>query len=382
MRKDKLMAVIRGVQPRMTEINFYSNFKRIKIRAIGDKKTGWVVEEKIPKNVEYINLPLKPAWFFDPIIPFLGPLHAHRSWKYLENLEKYLKDVDVINISDMFYFYSGQCAHLAKKLNKKLVAVIWENIPNHLSTYIPPYSFNVRAVLKNADLFIARSWGSVLYLRSIGVEENKIKMIYKGTDTKKFYPDFNYKTEKIRILYVGQLVSSKGVDELTKAFIKLSEEFDNLELWICQRSAGEPLEEKIKELSKKYNIRLLGHVSYDRLPEIYKQCQIYCQLSQDWKYFGILKGGNEWFPYTTIEAMASGLPVVATNVGGMPEQLGNENILVKQKDVNSTYKGLKELILNPQKRLLIGKKNAQRAKDLFDIRNQAEKTEEAILEVL
>lgn len=376
------MVVVRGVQPRMSEIYFYSHFKDIKIRFIGDKTTGWVVEDKIPENVEYINLPLKPIWLFDPVTLIGGLSHSHQSCKHVTDLERHINDADIINISDMFYFYCGQCARLSKKLGKKLVSVVWETVPNHPSTYIPPYSFNVKAVLNTADLFIARSEMAEKYLLSIGVDKKKIKVIYKGIETKNFYPDFSYRTDKIRILYVGQLVKSKGVDELLDAFIKLCHEFDNLELWICARSLGEPLERKVRELVGKYPINWLGHVSYDKLPEIYRQCHIYCQLSQDWKYFGLLTGGNDWFPYTIIEAMASGLPVVATNVGGIPEQLGEDNILVKQKDVDSAHKGLKRLILDSRKRQQIGQENIKRVRKLFNIRKQAEETEKAILEIV
>lgn len=381
MGKKRTMAVVRGVQPRMAEINFYSQFDKLLIKFIGDKKTGWVVEEKIPKNIEFINLPLKPLWFFDPVTFLLGPMHAHRSWQHVEGLEPFLKNVDVVNVSDLFYFYCGQCARLARKLNKKLVAIVWENVPNHPSTFIPPYSFNVKVILENADLFIARSKKSRDYLLSIGADEKKIKVIYKGIDTNEFYPNFKNKNKKIRILYVGQLVKSKGMEELLEAFGRLSLEFDNLELLICARSYGEPLEKKVEEMAKTLPIKWLGQVSYEKLPEIYREADIYCQLSCDWKYFGILPGGNDWFPYAVIEAMASGLPIVATNVGGIPEQIGTQNMKVKQSDAESAYGSLKELILNPRRRIQIGKTNVKRARQMFDLRKQAKKTEEAILKL-
>ena len=376
------MAVVRGSQPRMAEMFFYSHFKKIGIDFIGDKRTGWVVDKKIPKNINYIDLKLKPKWGIDPITGILGPSHAHRSWQVLEGLEENLKAVDAINISDTFYFYCGQSAELAKKLGKKLVVVTWETIPHHPSTYLPPYSFNVEKVIDNADLFIARSQKAREYLLSIGADPAKIKVIYKGIHIQDFMPKIRKPDGKIRLLYVGQLVESKGLSKLLDAFTKLSKEFNNLELWICARSAGEPLEEKIKKLAKNYAINWLGNVSYDEIPSVYQQCDIYCQLSQDWKYFGLLPGGNEWFSYSIMEAMASGLPVVATGVGGIPEEIGNDNIMVEQKSVESAYSGIKDLILNPAKIEEIGRKNVLRAKRLFDMEVQAEKTENAIMEIL
>lgn len=383
MAKKYLMAVVRGSQPRMAEMNFYSYFKDFNIRFMGDKHTGWVVEEAIPKNIKYIHLPLKPVWGFDPITTFLGPAHAHRSWKHVEGLESYLRDVDVINISDCFYFYCGQAAKLAKRFNKKLVVIVWQNVPRHLSTYLPPYSFNVNAVLEQADLFIARSKSAKNYLLSIGVDKAKIKVIYKGISMSQFVPKRKRNDGKIRILYIGQLVKSKGVIELLTAFEGLTKEFNNLELWFLGRSKGDTLEKRIKKMAKKLPIFIKSQVEYHKLPSIYQKADIYCHLSQDWKYMGLFKGGNDWFPYATMEAMASGLPIVATRVGGIPEQLGEiGNIYVKQKDTDSAYEGLKKMILDKNLRETVGKVNRERAQKLFEIITQAHKTEKAILDIL
>ncbi len=378
----RVLAVVRGSQPRMAEMFFYSHFKSLDVRFFGDKNTGWVVPDAIPKNVDYKHLSLKPVWGFDPITTFLGPAHAHRSWKYVEGLENYLRDVDVINISDCFYFYCGQAAKLAKKLGKKLVVIVWENVEKHLSTYLPPYSFNVSQVLAQADLFIARSEGARGYLLSIGVEETKIKVIYKGINIKEFIPKKRKKDGKVRILYVGQLIKNKGVNELLEAFKRLNSEFKNLELWLLGRSKGENLEEKIRNLSKSLPIVLKSQVDYDKLPEIYQKADIYCHLSQDWKYLGLFKGGNDWFPYATIEAMACGLPIVATRVGGIPEQLGNlGNVYVEQRDVDASYKGLKKMIVDKKLQKKIGAANRKRAEKMFDIKVQARKTEEVIMDM-
>lgn len=376
------MAVVRGVQPRMSEINFYAKFSSLNIRFIGDKATGWVIEEKIPANVEFVNLPLKPRWLIDPITLTTGSRNAHRSWQDIYGLEQYLEDVDIINISDCFYFYCGQCAYLADKLDKKLITIVWESVPHHPSTYIPPYSFNVRNVLRQSDLFIARSKIAAKYLQSVGVEDGRIEVIYKGIDMKEFHPSKNKPEIPIRILYAGQLVKSKGIYELIDAFIKLLREFPHLELWICARSRGEPLEKKIKKLAKIYPIKWMGQVSYDMLPQVYRQCHIYCQLSRDWYYLGLLRGGNEWFSYSIIEAMASGLPIIATNVGGLPEQIGSDNLIVEQKNIKAVYDALKSLVLHPDKRREIGRKNIIRANKMFNINKQAKKTEQAILDKL
>jgi glycosyltransferase involved in cell wall biosynthesis len=377
------LLVVRGSQPRMAEMNFYSNFNNMKIDFVGDKKTGWVVEDKIPKNINFVDLPLKPKWGIDPVTTLFGKSHAHQSWQELNGLEEYVKKTDVVNISDNFYFYSGQCGDLCAKYNKKLVAITWETIPHHPSSFIPPYSFNVSKVINRADLFIARSFKARDYLLSLGVDQNKIRVIYKGIDLSVFKPTSEKRRDgKIRLLYVGQLVASKGVIELLEAFKMLYRKNKNIELWICARSEGEPLEKKVVDYSHKLPIKWLANVGYDEIPDIFKKCDIYVQPSQDWRYLGILPGGNEWFSYSIMEAMAVGLPVVATGVGGIPEEIGDYNIYVRQKDVASTLGGLNRLIDNSDLRHEIGNKNVERSRKLFDMKTQAKITEEAILNLI
>ncbi len=381
--KPKLL-VVRGSQPRMTEIDFYSRFKHFEIQVAGDKTTGWVVENKIPKNVKFIHLPLYPVWGFDPWTQIFGKYHAHRSFQFVKNLDKYIKDCDVINISDQFYFYCWQSALLAKKFHKKLVTVVWENIPRHITTYLPPYSFCVQTVLKQTDLFVARSNLAKQYLLSIGADHAKIQMIYKGIDTQKFIPLKSSKSkDKIVILYVGQLVKSKGIFELLTVFKKLHDENSNLELWLLGRTTEEPLQKMLFQISQKLPIMIKLQVPYDYLPKYYQQADIYCHLSCEEKYLGLFPGWNEWFSYAIIEAMASGLPIVATNCGGIPEQLGNAgNFVVEQKNVRQIYQALKKLIQNKNLRKNIGIRNRQRAETCFDIRTQAKKTEAAIKNIL
>lgn len=365
-------------------MTFYSRFKYFKVKVIGDKETGWVVKNKIPKNIEYIDTSLYPALFFDPWTYFGGIPQAHRSFQFVKNLKNYVKDCNVINISDLFYFYCWQSAILSAKLGKKLVVIVWETLPHHPSSYIPPYCFGVRKVLRTTDLFIARSYKAKEYLVSIGADKEKIKVIYKGIDTSVFRPGERKKlNKKLRILYVGQLVESKGVLNLLEAFDKLCSEYDNLELVLSGRSKGEQLERKIKDLSQRLPIVLSSKVDYNLMPDLYRSSDIYCHLSQDWKYLGIINGGNDWFPYAIIEAMATGLPVVATRVGAISEQLGNVgNIMVDQKDTESAYSGLKRMIEDSKLRFKVGKRNRDRCLRMFDIKTQAHKTEEAILKIV
>lgn len=374
------MAVIRWVRP--SEALFYDAFKKMDVKFIyaTQNPSDYPIATQ---NMEMINLEFKPKWFFDPISIFNHGIYTSHSWVEIEGLEEQLRDVDVVNISSIFYVWSGQEAKLAKKLGKKLVSVIWQNIPYHLSVFIPPYSLSVREAVKYTDLFILRSKRALRFTDSLGIPREKVKVIYKGVDTKMFCPstESRIKTQKstVNILYVGQLVKSKGVADLLSAFARLSEELTNVKLII----AGEgPLEGMVRKFSQNYPVDYRGFVEYEDLPKIYREADIFCMPSRDHKYFGLIKGYEEMFGYVLAEAQASGLPIVTTHCGAIPEMVSADNFLLEQGNAEVLYQALKRLAEDKTLREKLGSSNRKRAEKLFDLTKQAEKTQEAILSLL
>ncbi len=272
---------------------------------------------------------------------------------------------------------------LKPKAGKKLVTVVWVNIPYHISTFIPPYSQSVKEVVKYTDLFILRSKRALRFTDSLGIPKSKVKVIYKGVDMTMFHPStkprLKLKKKEINICYVGQLVASKGVPDLLSVFIKLSREYKNVKLTIA--GVG-PLEKIIRKYSQYYPISYCGFVEYKDLPTFYRKADIFCMPSRDHKYLGLIKGYEEMFGYVLVEAQASGLPVVTTYSGAISEVVGKENPFVDQGDRERLYQELKRLIGDKLLRYKLGRSNRKRAEKLFSLEKQAEKTEEAILSLL
>lgn len=378
MRKGPKLAVIRGIRP--PEAFFYDAFEGMEVKFIYISQRPTSYPARL-KNLELVNLKIKPKYFFDPSTIFNRGIYNNRSLVEIEGLEKHLKDADVINITDTYYPWCAQAARISEKLGKKLVTIVWETIPHHPATFVPPYSWSVKQVVSYTDLFIVRSRTALRFTDSVGIPRGKIKAIYKGVDLSKFYPskidNLRSKTP-IKILYVGQLVKTKGIEELLEAFKDLSLEFPSITLLIAGEGA---LRGKIMEVSQKYPIKYLGFVKYDGLPRVYQEADIFCSPSKDVRFLGV-KFGEEVFGFTLMEAQASGLPIVVTRCGGMPEVVGEKNLLVDQGDVDGLLRALKDLILNERKRLYIGKLNRKRAEKLFNLKRQALETEEAILSVV
>ena len=130
------------------------------------------------------------------------------------------------------------------------------------------------------------------------------------------------KDEKI-IIFVGALRPVKGVRYLIEAMKVIIDENRTTKLFIIGDGVErESLERLVEKLGLGDHVNFIGKVPNERVPEYMIASDVF-----------VLPSLSEGFPVTILEAMASGLPIVATNVGGLPEIIKeNENgFLVKQK---------------------------------------------------
>lgn len=112
--------------------------------------------------------------------------------------------------------------------------------------------------------------------------------------------------KKIRILFLARLIREKGIFEAVDAFEILANKFQNIELIVA--GDGKDYEElKTRVEGNKY-IVVVGHVEGQDKIDLFKKSHIYC-----------LPSHSEGLPTSVLEAMAFGLPVITTNVGGLKE---------------------------------------------------------------
>ena len=113
-----------------------------------------------------------------------------------------------------------------------------------------------------------------------------------------------------QLLYVGQLTALKNVDVLLRALPRLKRPVE-LELVYHNSALEIPLRKLAVELGLNERVRFLGPMSSHELAAIYQQADVF-----------VLPSGGEALPSVVTEAMLCGTPVVATDVGGVREQLG------------------------------------------------------------
>jgi len=156
----KTIAVVRG--NRQNVISFYENFEELNVKFISASFKPFKYRSG-NKNFEFINLPYYNFLKFDPAKLFNQ--YGNLSFAFIRNLEEYLEGVDIINISDTYYFSNLQAVNWAKKNRVPVVTVVWCTIPNHITTWFPPYSFITKKIVEATDLFILRSKTALIFTK-------------------------------------------------------------------------------------------------------------------------------------------------------------------------------------------------------------------------
>lgn len=166
---------------------------------------------------------------------------------------------------------------------------------------------------------------------------------------------FNINSDDIVIMFVGRPIKEKGIKELLLAFKLLNEKYNNIKLLIVGNSGfGKEIktefDEELLKISSSIENKVIftGFIHNSRIPQIHSAGDIMVVPSIY----------EDPAPLVVIESMASGLPIITTNSGGIPEYAGKDNcIIVKRNNiVKNLAKELEFLIENNEYREILSKK--------------------------
>jgi len=226
------------------------------------------------------------------------------------------------------------------------------------------FATHIVAVSKAVENFISQ-WPE---LRS------NITTIYSGIDSQKYKVNIdarNYKTElglQSEVPTVGvtvRLVREKGLEFLLEAASYVLEGGRQVQFLVV---GDGPLKGKLESHAKKLKIE--HNVSFtgfrEDIPQILAIIDIF-----------VLPSLSEGLPVSVIEAMCSGKPVIATNVGGIAEVVvdGETGVLIPPKDSKILAEAITELLDSPEKRKRMGELGRQRALNHFCIEKMVENYE-------
>jgi glycosyltransferase involved in cell wall biosynthesis len=160
------------------------------------------------------------------------------------------------------------------------------------------------------------------------------------------------------VLFVGRLIPIKGLPFLMAGFAYASRRVSNLKLvFIGDGTERERLKRQAADLKISDRVVFAGEQASSAVAEFYRAADIFALTSI-----------YDNLPNVVLEAMASGLPVVATNVGGIPTQVedGVNGYLVNSGDVKALSEAFCKLALSANLRKLIGKTNFEKVDQRYD----------------
>jgi glycosyltransferase involved in cell wall biosynthesis len=248
--------------------------------------------------------------------------------RYL-GLEEALRGADIVHAQELGYWYSMQAAKLRAKLGFRLALTVWETLP-----FAGAYR-NVRtrryrqAVLENVDLYLPATKRAAAALTLEGVPEDRIRVLAPGIDTERFAASEQAPPSPPLILSAGRLVWEKGHQDLLRA-LALSPQPRALIVGSGDEEAR--LKRYASELGVAGRVEFRPFVPYEEMPGIYAQasCLVLLSLST-WSW-------EEQFGMVLAEALAAGLPIIASTSGAIPEVAGPTATYVAPGD----YVGLAE----------------------------------------
>ncbi|MFI5151061.1 MAG: glycosyltransferase [Bacteroidia bacterium] len=329
-----------------------------------------------------------------------GSVHVEKWVKAIAGFE----DIQLHVISfDKGVHFPGVTYHALKKqtgtkldyllnasLTKKLIRVIDPDILHaHYAT-----SYGLLGALSGFHPYIVTGWGADIFdsprytmmrmllkytlkkadaitvlseftQKEIGRYTDKhIELIPFGVELSKFYRNKTTTDEFLRIGTIRTLSEKYGVEYLIRAFASLHERYPHVRLEIVgDGPQREILEHLGSELGVKEKIHFYGYVNQHTEPEKY------LSLLNGFDIFAILSViDSETFGVAAVEASACEIPVVATNIGGLPEVISDHQtgLLVPPRNSEETAKTLALLIGDATLRKTLGKNGRLRAETKYD----------------
>lgn len=330
-------------------------FKRVRTQVYTQ---SWENETMFPfKNVTVLNKLARPRlkgnfllrfWFKHVVKQWPPPIAIHKEVKphYSYDLLDHLQE----NSPDLIHVYYGHKAvHFLEMLeaSSKPFVVSFHGVDASKFLDEPGYPEKLQRVFEKAELVMGRSHSLMKRLRGLGCPPEKLRLNrtpipFEHLEAKcRIEPDDG----EWRIVQACRLISKKGILTTLRALALIKDRFPKLRYVVC---GDGPLKEEIQTLAKELGLEqmleLRGWLSQEQLLQEYEKAHAFIHASETTS-----ESDQEGIPNSMLEAMALGLPVIATEHGGIPEAVTHEHegLLAKEKDAEGIAYQLVSLFTNP-----------------------------------
>ncbi len=340
----------------------YAGMPDLTVHLVTSAIGGEYVREEIGERVVVHRIPIGK----DP-----EDLHHQTRWNLLaytvkgyffaQRLVREEGDFDLVHA-----FFTVPCGAMASLLRLEFrlpyfVSLRGADVPGYSERFPVLYAFIrpvVRMIWKFAAAVVSNSRG-LMELAKETRSKQDIPVIPNGVDVSQFSPrEETSSDEAIRILVVSRLTPRKGIRFLIRAMSILRETHPEQEPELLIAGGGDE-EAALKALAESEGVsdrvRFLGRVPHDELPQVYRQADIFC-----------LPSLNEGMSNTVLEAIASGLPIVATVTGGTDELVteGENGFFVEMESPKDLADKLGKLVTDSDTRACMGAASRARAEQM------------------
>jgi len=275
--------------------------------------------------------------------------------------------------------FSVGCAQMLTLCNwfAPRAAILLQTAQNIYRQYPPPFRWSEKHAFRRVDAAYACSETTREVMRSKGFEK-PMAIIPFGVDTRMFAsaPATNRTAnEPLTVAYVGRMLPGKGLNILAEALPQLRS--TNWKLLVVGDGPERPaFERQLRELGVIDRVQFVGAISYDDVPATFKQIDMLVMPTQTTSRI------REQFGRVLVEAMASGVPVIGSTSGAIPEVIAEAGLVVPEGSAGELAGAIEKLLSNPALRAQLARAGRERVEEYYSWDCVAEKTYEFYRRIL
>ncbi len=272
-------------------------------------------------------------------------------------------------------FFGNVAVHLLPLLRECPVPIVVSFHGSDVagSMISPGYAEAVRELFELAAVVPCRSEQLAERVAELGCPREKLRIM------RTILPDIPFETRrtptdgKWRIVQAARLVPKKGLVTALKAFARFAGQYPEATFTIAgEGPMDEALQREAQQLGIAERVNFTGFLSQKALSALFASCHIFLHPSET------AQGDVEGVPNAMLEAMASGLPVVATHHGGIPEviQDGANGLLCAERDAPAVAEALRRLVAAPTLYHRLSENASSSVREMFSAEGQIAAIEE------
>lgn len=302
-------------------------------------KQWYKVRQSAPGNMRYENIDITYLkWYGPPKRLFWGIEGRLMYLQLRKSLSRIIEDFrpDIIHVPWLNPEGVTGCL-LGEEFSIPSVVQAQGSDVNHFLRHYPGRKIFIQDIQKAAALsFVCQALKNSA--ANLGLTHRNRPVVYNGVDIDAFKPALEMRSNVGKtIVTVARLDPVKNLSLLLDAFSRLSSgDQDSTQLILVgDGPCRQDLERQTRDLRIQSKVHFVGRVSHANVVAYLQQADLFC-----------LTSFSEGLPVAAIEAMACGLPVVATKVGGVPEAVieGITGLLVESGNVNAYTNALQHAL--------------------------------------